>query len=209
MRQLAIIAMVVIASYTLWTFWMTRSTTIELAPTSYQLTYTIVWGWGMDEKISVSRVRSWSEDSSEWISIWKKPYNSGASLYRSTDGNTYLIGTGYSVLRFAPALGSLSRDCDRHLALTGIGEQLLKPKAYEIEKAIDPYGQRLFTYIEPDQKSGAIPVSPPDSKYYANFKYLGKFGLVRSGGRGDEVRFVSADHAPEPRLSLGTGCGEM
>jgi hypothetical protein len=208
MRRLVIIALMAIAGYVLWTLWMTRSTTIALEPSGYKLTYTMAWGWGMGEKISFSRFGMFG-NSSEWVPIFDKPYNSGVSLYRSAEGDTYFLSAGLRFFKFEALSGNLTSYCHSDmLTYTTLGTHLSTSKSYKAaDEAIDPGGPNLFSYIEPDQQSGTIPTSPPNSRYYANLKYLGKFGLVRSSGRGNEVRFVPADISSEPRFGLGVNCG--
>ncbi|WP_424630167.1 hypothetical protein [Bradyrhizobium sp. SYSU BS000235] len=209
MRQPLKTGLVVIVAYLLWTTWMSRSAAVALEPSGYTLTYTMTWGWGMDEKISLSRFGGWwSRHSSEWFSVWDKPYNSGASVYRSADGGSYFFAVGYKLWKFELSSGALTSYCDsKTLPYTSLGTQIATATSYRTVAAIDPGAQSREEYVEPAQQSGPVPASPPDSKYYANLKYLGRFGLVRSGGRGNEVRFVPANHAPEPRLGLFANCG--
>jgi hypothetical protein len=202
MRRLVVIGLAAIAVYALWTYWTTRSTTIKLGPSGYNLTYTMSWVEGMDEKVSFSSVGGlFPGPSSEWVMILQKPYNSGVVLYRSAEGDTYFLGAGYKFWKFEPSLRTLRSFCNpKMLTYTALGTQL--SQSHE-----SAGGQDLFSYIEPDQKGGPVPNTPPDSRYYSGLKYLGKFGLVRSSGRGNEVRFVPADNAPEPSLGLSVNCG--
>lgn len=210
MRRLFVISLLVIcAGYAFWKLGMTRSTTIALETTGYDFTYTIAWGMGMDEEFSLARVGElMSGPSSGSIDIWKKPYNSGLALYRAVDGGTYYFGLGYKLFTFEPSSGVLKSSCsvDDTPPHTPLGMQLSKLTVHEDIEAVDPGARHLFSYIEAD-RLGTIPSSPPNSRYYANLLYLGKFGLIRSGGRGDDVGFAPADKAPEPRFGLQFSCG--
>ncbi|MFT4182927.1 MAG: hypothetical protein QM636_13535 [Rhizobium sp.] len=191
---------------------MTRSAMISLEPTPYNLTYTMAWGWGMEERFSVTQVEALlSGSSSGWIDIWKKPDNSGLTLYRTLDGRTYYLGLSYQLFWFYVPSGTLVASCDKRNipAYTSLGEQVSKLKDYEAIEALDPGSRHLFQYVETDQR-GTIPISPPNSRYYADLQYLGRFGLIRSenrGSRGNGVAFAPANMAPEPRLGLDFSCG--
>ncbi|QND47338.1 hypothetical protein HB780_16680 [Rhizobium lusitanum] len=191
---------------------MTRSATISLEPTPYNLTYAMAWGWGMEERFSITPIGALlSGPSSDWIDIWKRPYNSGIALYRTLDGRTYYLGLSYQLFWFHAPSGDLVASCDKGNipAYTSLGDEISKLRNYEAIEALDPGAWHLFEYIEADQR-GTIPTLPPNSRYYANLQYLGKFGLVRPekrGGRGDEVDFAPAGKAPEPRLGLDFSCG--
>lgn len=209
MRRLIIILVIIVAIYAIWSAVMRRSETVRLEPAGYELSYTIAWGWGIDEKLSLSRIGALLPGlSSEWIEIWKKPYNSGLAVYHS-DGGTYYFGSIYKLFIFEPSQGTLRASCNPHdvPARTPFGTQLSNLGADKADETIDPGGRHLFSYVEADQKNGSIPALPPNSRYYAGLKYLGKFGLVRSGGRGSDIRFVPPSSAPEPRLALEVHCG--
>lgn len=186
---------------------MTRSATVVLEPSRYNLTYTLAWGWGMKERFSIKPAGALiSGSSSVWIEIWRKPYNSGVALYRSADGAIYYLGLSYRLFWFQD--GTLRSSCDRAdlPAYTPLGAQLAKAREHQTMETLDPRAEHLFRYIESGQM-GPIPPSPPDSRYYANLKYVGRFGLVRATGRGSEAGFVPADKGPEPRLGLDPSCG--
>lgn len=210
MRRLLVIGLLVIcAGYTFWKIGMTRSTTIGLKSTGYDLTYTIAWGLDMTEEFSLKRVGALMPGSSSGsIDIWKKPYNSGVALYRSIDGGTYYFGLGYKLFTFDPSSGALKSSCyiGTIPPLTPFGMQLSNLTAYKQIEAVDPGARHLFNYIEADER-GTIPLSPPNSRYYANLIYLGKFGLIRAKGRRNDVGFAPADKASEPRFGLKFSCG--
>ncbi|QFY61060.1 hypothetical protein FZ934_11935 [Rhizobium grahamii] len=210
MRLLLVIGLsLASAGYSFWTLEMTRSTTIGLEPTGYDLTYTMTWGFGMDQEFSFARTgSSVSGPSSGSIDIWKKPYNSGLALYRSVDGATYYLGLGYKLFTFRPSSGYLKSSCnpDDIPTHTELGMQLSKRIGHERIEALDPGAQHLFNYIEADQQ-GTLPSLPLSSRYYENLVYLGKFGLIRSEERGSDVGFTPADKSSEPRLGLEFSCG--
>ena len=202
--------------YAVWHTVMTRSTTIPLASTGYELTYSMAWGWGMEERLSLQEPGAlWPAQSSKWIEIWERPYNSGMVVYVSDDGQTYYFGTGYSLYFFEPSRSALWTTCDKDdiPKRTPFAERLSQYGSDPANEDVDPGAPRLLQYIQPNEASGTIPTSPLPSRYYAGLRYLGKFGLVapdgrgRGRGRGDEVRFVPAGNSPEPRLGLQVSCG--
>ncbi len=212
MRRLIAAGLLLMCAIYIFNEHNTRSTTIQLEPGGYRLTYIVKWGWGMAESFRFARGDDFlflSGSSSPWVEIFAKPYNSGLAVYRAADDGTYYLGTGYQSFAFEPSSGDLKTFCDSvsKLAYSSLGEQLLNTKTSVIENVIDPGARSLFNYIEADQQSEVVSARPPNSKYYLNLKYIGKFGLVRSGGRGDQIRFVPADNAPEPRMALNPNCG--
>jgi hypothetical protein len=187
---------------------MTSSVTVRLEPAAYDLTYTVEWGWGMDEKFSLAHEGEWlAGPSSGWMEIWKRPYNSGLALYRSVDDGTYYLSLGYKFFTFEPSSGVLKSNCDPEAlpTRTPLGLRLLNLSRTEREAA-DPGAQERFGYIEPDQ-SGPVPTAPPVSKYYTSLVYLGKFGLTRAKGRGGPAGFIPATQGAETRLGLEPSCG--
>ncbi|KEA06623.1 hypothetical protein CN09_06435 [Rhizobium rhizogenes] len=208
-RSVAIGLMLICGAYFLWKAQMTRAASISLEPTPYNLTYTMVWGWGMEQRFSITPIGALlSGPSSGWMDIWKEPYNSGLALYRTLDGRTYYLGLSYQLFWFHAPSEALVATCDKRNipAYTSLGEQISKLTDYKAIEALDPGARHLFQYVETDQR-GTIPKMPPNSRYYANLQYLGKFGLVGAQGRGDEVGFAPAGKAPEPRLGLDFSCG--
>jgi len=207
--RLVISLVLVCGGFFIWKAGMTHSAAVNLQPVPYSLTYTMAWGLGMDERFAIRRTGSlWFEQSSGWIELWKKPYNSGLALYRSSNGDAYYLGLTYKLFIFDPSSGALWTSCDTDSipAYTPLGEQLSRSENYEVQEVLDPKAPHLFEYIEINQL-GAMPASPPKSRYYADLEYLGKFGLIRSRGRGSKVGFTPADRAPEPRLGLDFSCG--
>ncbi|TBB69186.1 hypothetical protein [Rhizobium ruizarguesonis] len=97
-RAFVVVVGMVCLVYAAWHVAMTRSTTIRLEPAGYELTYSMAWGWGMEERWTIRKFGAlWSSPSSKWTEIWKKPYNSGMVVYASDDGQTYYFGTGYGL----------------------------------------------------------------------------------------------------------------
>ncbi|UWM82523.1 hypothetical protein [Rhizobium sp. SRDI969] len=210
-RVLAMIGAVCVA-YAVWHMAMARSTTIRLEPAGYQLTYSIAWGLGMEERFALKKFGAiWPSQSSAWTEIWKKPYNSGMVAYVSDDGKTYYFGTGYGLHLFQPEQGAYWTTCHKGNIpkRTSFAERLSFFGSDAADEELDPGAPRLFEYVQANEASGAIPSSPPASRYYAGLKYLGRFGLVATSGRGrgEEVRFVPAGTAMEPRLGLQFSCG--
>lgn len=211
--RLAFLAIgVVCLVYAGWHFAMTRSSAIRLEPAGYELTYSMAWGWGMEERLTLKRFGAlWPSQSSEWTEIWKRPYHSGMVVYVGDDGSTYYFGTGYGLHFFQPKSGAYWSTCDKGSipSRTALGERLSFFGSNAAEEDLDPGAPRLFEYIQANESSGAIPASPPASRYYAGLRYLGRFGLAATNGRGrgDEVRFVPAGTSLEPRLGLQFNCG--
>ncbi|TCL70380.1 hypothetical protein EV286_107251 [Rhizobium sp. BK251] len=209
MRRLLVIGLLVTcAGYAAWEVAMSRATTVRLGTSGYDLTYTMSWGLGMEEELRLTRVGAFmSGPSSGSIDIWKRPYNSGLALYRSRDGGIYYFGLGYELFTFVPSRGVLRASCRVRFkpSLTPFGLHLSKLTVAEDIEAQDAEASELFNYVESGQPS-VLPSSPPASKYYADLVYLGKFGVVRSGGRGNDVEFAPADTTPEPRFGLAFNC---
>lgn len=151
----------------------------------------------------------WSLTSSKWAEIWKKPYNSGAVLYVSNDGQTYYIGTYYKLGIAIPDSKSLLMTCDKGAIpkLTQLGQRISSSRDFGQVKIIDPEGQRFPSYIEADVPNATTTGSPSLSKYYVDLQYIGRFGVVRGKGWGGNVRFASSDTSPEPQMSLNVHCG--
>lgn len=212
MRRVFLLTGAVVFTYAVWHVTMTRSTTIRLAPAGYDLTYSMAWGLGMKERLTLKKVGAlWSSQSSAWTEIWKKPYNSGMVVYLSEDGKTYYFGTGYGLHFFQPEQGEYWTSCHRGNIpkLTPLAERLSLSRSKTVDEDIDPGAPRLFEYLRENESSGVVPDSLPASRYYVGLKYIGKFGLVATTRqrRGDEVRFVPAGSSMEPRLGLQFSCG--
>jgi hypothetical protein len=215
MRRFLVFSLVAVcAIYFLWRTQLTRSTTIQLEDTGYGLTYSVAWGLGMEERFAVSRWGGMLPGSSSgWLEIWDKPYNAVLTVYRTLDGKTYYFGTGWLfVFTFDPISGEIKRFCGGTQTpmpqLTALGAQLRNRTVYTEAEATDP-APRLRSYVNA-QDRGAIPISPSKSRYYADLLYLGKFGVIgniHGRGRGEDVGFVPADKAAEPRFGLDANCG--
>lgn len=205
-----LVLLLICAAYAGWRELLTRSVTIRLEPSGYDLTYTMAWDTGMREKVTLSKVGSLFQGaSSKWVELWKRPYNSGLSVYRTKDGSRYYLGTVYMLFIFETASGTMRSSCDpdSYTRFTELGQQLDFYRSNDVVRTLDPEGRHLFVYIEPDEQGGPVSDMPPPSRYYAGLDYLGRFGVVRSDGRGNEVRFVPAGRAAEPRNSLVSQCG--
>jgi hypothetical protein len=210
MRRVVVAVGLVCLVYAVWHLTMSRSTTIRLEPVGYEVTYSMAWGLGMEEKLTLTKFGEfWSSHSSDWIEIWKKPYNSGVAIYVSDDEQTYYFGTGYGLHLFWPQQSRFLTTCDKGNIppLTPVAERLVSSGSEAATKDFDAGDPRLFEYVQADQSSGPIPGTPPNSKYYVGLKYLGQLGLLAGDGRGSEVRFVPAGTSIEPRLGLHFHCG--
>ncbi|WP_434712342.1 hypothetical protein NMA58_03420 [Rhizobium sp. YTUHZ045] len=198
MRYVLVMIGAVCLVYAAWHAAMVRSTTIRLEPAGYQLTYSVAWGLGMEERFALKKLGAvWPSQSSEWTKIWKKPYNSGMVVYVSDDGKTYYFGTGYRLHFFQPERDAYWTTCHNGSIpkRTPLAERLSFFGSDPADEGIDPGAPRLFEYVRANEASGEIRGSPPASRYYAGLKYLGRFGLVattKGRGRGEEVGFVPA-----------------
>lgn len=185
-----------------------RSVTVVVPTEGLNVTYSVAWGWQMEERLAIAVNESlFSSVSTGWEEIWDKPYNSGMTLYRSEDGRFLYIGLSIRLYRYDVAAGTLTAFCYSHAAtrFTLLGERLAAASFTQHEE-IDPGREDRLDYVDPALK-GEIPSMPPGSRYYSGLEYLGRFGVIRSKGRGSNVGFEPADKAPEPRLGLGGTCG--
>jgi hypothetical protein len=163
---------------------------------------------GMAEKFSVIRTDGrGAAQTSGWVEILGKPYNSGMSLYRSEDGTTYYIGQGMGFYRFSPATGGFSHACKiaDYLTYTALGKAIagsdpINPNAVGALDRGAPVLQRYLDFNE----TGPIQTLPPISRYYEGTRFLGKLGVTEGGVRGAGVGFVSI--TPEPQLGLSGRC---
>ena len=88
-----------VAAIAIW--WLnglrTSSTSIDLGVGAPSLTYSVTWGFGMTETLTVRYGtlpwQQWSMSSD----IFKKPYNSGANIFRSTDNRRVYMRFGHSL----------------------------------------------------------------------------------------------------------------
>jgi hypothetical protein len=177
----------------------------------------------MEQRLALKHgMKPWTAASTGWTEILSKPFNSGAVVYANEDAKIYYIGTRFNMVIATLTDGAMHTTCDEEIIPkpTALAEQLLfrgtksAPFVRNIkwEEQIDPGAPQLMTYIPRDAIGGAVPNHPPLSKYYLGLRYLGKFGIVEPGrsheaSRGSEVRFVAAEHSPEPRLGLHFHCG--
>ena len=214
MRRLTVWLLLVSALLGFWHLWMQRSKTIALESHDYNLTYTISWGWGMDQSFVIAKSSNpLSSIKSGPVEIYAKPYNSGLAVFRSTDGKTYYLGFGYRLFRFDASTGQLYTSCDHKKDVPTYSEfakALLQATSHQDRERLDPGARRLSEYVEPD-RTGDVAGEPQASRYYTGLMYLGKFGLVaeRKGffRRGNYVDFVPAKNGAEPRFSLNFHCG--
>ncbi|WP_097153632.1 hypothetical protein [Cohaesibacter gelatinilyticus] len=210
MRKIIFIALLIGVTLVVWNKTTQSSKTVVIDQTDYNLTFSVSWDWGMEERLSLNEKGGfWPLAESEWFEIYKKPYNSGAALYIDDRRKTIFIGTRYKLGILDLDEGTLSFTCDKSKipALSNFGEQITTFGNREKDETLDPAAPSFPSYIEPKTLGDTIPVSPPPSKYYSVLQYLGMFGIVRGDGRGSEVGFAPADKAPEPRVALYVHCG--
>ncbi len=207
-----IIFLVVAAICVPWFRTTTRSVATMLGSTGYEMTYTMKWSvFGMKEKMTLTREGDpKSSTSTDWIEVWEKPYRSGAVVYARDDGQGYDIGIGYQLYRFVPGRALVPGSCDwtSSPVLTALAKRLieLRPGGQRADD-IDPRAGRRFEELQPGDPSGSIATVSLPSKYYVDLRYLGRFGPVSPAASSNrEVRFVSAESSPEPRLALHVGC---
>ncbi|HWU65058.1 MAG TPA: hypothetical protein VN112_23810 [Ensifer sp.] len=212
MRRAIIVGGILALCLAGWNIYSRRSTRVDITA-NHALIFTVAWGWGMDQQLTLShRWAPGSVAASEWIEIWKRPYNSGMAVYATQRGDRFYIGTSYKMLIVDPSQRRIVSSCDTTMIpqRTALGEQLLL-RGRDSYEMIDPGGVDLTRYIRQDVPAGAVPEQPRPSRYYAGLRYLGRFGVVgpdRSvGSRGSEVRFVPAENEREPRLALQFHCG--
>lgn len=212
MRRVILLCTLLGICFVGWQVFSRRTATIDLRP-GYALSYTVAWGLGMDQQLTLNRGwMPWDTVSSPWIEIWKKPHNSGAVVYSSEDGETYSIGTSYNIVVVALSKGTILARCNEAAIpkRAALAEQLLFQGAQHYEQ-IDPGAVRFPAYVRPEASAGGVPATPPLSRYYQGLRYLGQFGIVDPGprnglSRGTEVRFIPAGNYPEPRLGLEHHC---
>lgn len=188
-----------------------RTVAVDLGSSGYELAFTVDWGFGMDQRFRLKRSWvPWPADSSRWIEIFDKPYNSGATLYVSEDGETYYVGAGYTLLTIVPDEGTLDATCNVELLpkRTPLAELLLVSDL-ETDEQLDPGAPRVNTYVPTEEPKALLSDPAPTSKYYKGVRYIGRFGVTgeRGSRRGSGVGFAPAAAAPEPRLGLEFSCG--
>jgi len=210
-KKLGAWILVIGALITAWHSLTRRTVAVDLGSSGYELAYTVDWGFGMDQRFSLKRSWApWSADASRWIEIFDKPYNSGATLYLSDDGENYYVGAGYNLLTIVPGEGALKTTCytDALPERTPLAELLLISDP-ETDEELDPGAPRVNTYVPSDEPNAALRDPAPASRYYKGVRYIGRFGVTgeRGSGRGSGVGFAPATVAPEPRLGLEFSCG--
>ncbi len=212
MRKAILLIMVVGICIAGWRNLTQRSIAVSLGSSGYEVAFTVAWGTtGMDQQFTLQRQgTTLSAVSSSWIEIFDKPYNSGATLYVSTDGTTYYLGAFYILLTIVPGKGILETTCNKEARpkRTPRGELLLNSE-WDVDEKLDPGAPRINTYIPTEESSSALPDPLPPSKYYEGVRYIGRFGVTDDDGRGRRsgVGFAPATVAPEPRLGLEFSCG--
>jgi hypothetical protein len=212
MRKALIICGILALCLIGWKSYSRRSVSVEIAP-GYALTYTVAWGWGMDQQLTLAQ--RWVPHpiaSSEWIEIWKRPYNSGAAVYATEQGDRFFVGTSYRLQIVDISQRKIFSTCDTATIPTRkTTPEQLPPQGSAGDDEAAPQAPGLMRYILPETPAGAAPTNPPPSRYYVGLRYLGRFGIVgpqkSASSRGSEVGFVPAQNEPEPRLALQVHCG--
>lgn len=211
MRLRILVSAVLAVSLSLYAAWRQlghRTVSIELKPSSHVLTYEMAWDFGMRQRFTLRQAGAiFASTAVPWREISTKPYNSGAALYVSRTMDTYYIADGVRLYSLDRQTGTVTTRCD--LAdfprRTRLGRALAD--LITTSPSITSHPEGLFRYIAADEKAGPVPAQPSPSRYYADLLYLGKFGVVEGGRRGQDVRFVPAGHAEEPQLPIQSGCG--
>lgn len=111
-----------IGAYKLLTQPVERSTSIELGDTGKRLTFSVIWGWGMEQKLSISAGSSeLFETKTE--EVWKKPFNAGGPVYRDPSGMTYYVFLFSGIFRVDTVSNQMEKLCDREIisGLTHVG----------------------------------------------------------------------------------------
>ena len=114
--------LVLIGAYKLLTQPVERSASIELGDTGIRLTFSVIWGWGMQQKLSISTGSSeLFETKTE--EVWKKPYNAGGPVYADTSGRKFLVFLHSGIFRVDTVSNRIEKLCDRKViaGLTHIG----------------------------------------------------------------------------------------
>lgn len=205
-----VIAMPVVVFWLFWKISMTRSVSISLVEPRVEVTYEMVWGFGLKQRVSVSAHRlQFFDASSGWIEIYDKNYNSGVSVYRTLGGETLYFGTGYKLYKYQLSSRELQTSCSKNLipALNSFGSKLLNSRTENEIQELDPGSIDLWNYLEEGQVGSHLPKESRKSRYYKNVVYEGRFGLVRSRGKFLKVGFAPADKSAEPRFGLHFSCG--
>lgn len=207
-RFLWLLLFSVLVIFPSYAFLTKRSVTVWTGTDGPSVTYTVAWGWGMEERISIKKRDAFFSASSAWSKVWKKPYNAGATLFRTADQKTLYISLRFNIYRFEIDTGTLTTLCGARdspaptsllIALRGAGNS-------QTAKEIDPDGKSSLGYVAAVDNQ-AIPSNPPKSRYYLDLEYLGRFGVIRSEGRGSDVGFMPANQETEPQNGLYGSCG--
>jgi len=201
MKKAVVVCLLCVGLYLLWQSWATRSETIALDGSGYELTYTVAWGWSMQERVSLAKPGQPSSDS-DWIELFEKPYNSGVAVYQTADGRAYYLGLLYHTMRFDPASGVLDVLCRKPEEVAYTAEARFAAKDNRLRA--DTGAPSLFEYVDGDWL-GASTGTPVASKYYADLLYLGRFGVLDGNFRGADIGFQPAA-APESQMALDASC---
>jgi hypothetical protein len=106
--------LLLIGAYKLLTQPAERSASIELGDTGKRLTFSVIWGWGMEQKLVIS---TGSSDlfETEKEEVWKKPYNAGGPIYRDASGRTFFVFLYSGIFRVDTVSNRIEKLCDRNL----------------------------------------------------------------------------------------------
>jgi hypothetical protein len=106
--------LVLIGVYKLSTQRDQRSTSIELGDTGKRLTFSVIWGWGTEQKLSIS-TGSTEVFETEYEEVWKKPYNAGGPVYRDASGRTFFVFLHSGIFRVDAVSDRIEKLCDPNL----------------------------------------------------------------------------------------------
>jgi hypothetical protein len=104
--------LVLIGTYKLVSQPAERSASIELGDTGKRLTFSVIWGWGMEQNLSISNASS-DLFETEKEGVWKKPYNAGGPVYRDASGRTYFVFLYSGIFRVDTVSNRIKKLCDR------------------------------------------------------------------------------------------------
>jgi hypothetical protein len=109
-----VVLVVLIGAYKLLTQPVERSTSIELGDTGKRLTFSVIWGSGMEQKLSISNASS-DLFETEKEGVWKKPYNAGGPVYRDASGRILFVFLYSGIFRVDTVSNRIEKLCDRAL----------------------------------------------------------------------------------------------
>lgn len=162
----------------------TRGVTLEIAgdPTIH-FTYRARWGWSMSERVSIAQSAWPLTGAAVEQAIWKRPYWSGAQLYRTIDNQFYDFKLGKR------STGTLYRYDPRKATIAP-----LDLCAFDRHRGDAGASSRHVPGRHDDQNAGSI--------YFPGRVFVGSFAIEGRWG-GESVVLTRAGQAAEPPLIDG------